>query len=715
MPGSAPGFSDRGINVTKECRRQLYESIPKSLPRLGTEHSNDNPGHLNTSALYSRSGIDLVNILARVAARHLPQIQLGPVDLSCAMTVACVSDGPKPIVKYYDISPEFLNLYRFSREDVILQEPWTVPKTFNDKAHKELHAMYLKAVAGEEQKALVALARKDGSLCNTFVSLIPLHHEPVQDEDVETKISRPIEWIVGFLAQEPETSVTVDETPAEHEQESCCASDLSDKSNTIHFVSSRGTVQYVSKSVEHLLGYTADEVVGRHVEEICHPNDMVALMRELKDLKNSRGPRRSLDGHEDVLSDLRLRRTAQPKLVHLNDTPTTQMVLAEVHGILRMNHKHSTVIWMEIVGRLVLQPSGSGRKNRTVVAVTGKPREYVRKAAAEATTAGVAAETATPLTDACPAPNHANVAPPAWLALSATGVILQCVVQNANGFQKARSHNESELPVRVGYSLPSLMNKEAITAVQGTIRQKFRPFCIAHWIGSTPVATTWFPISPGAQMPELARLGASILVRLESQQMGFDHVPNVIFEPGPSHAVLPSDSAFAPEHSAHDFPQDDNSKMWWNTGDWSQSIPAAEAPLAPRLAQVPPLMATTGSPTVPIVAQSLVPDAFQMPVTTVAPESTLLMSPSTFSVNQNPGSSALDTTTVPTSIQMNNQSDFPLFSTGVPSSVSLPHIPGTAADSINSMSPHMMRNEAEGPVTDSAPMADVMSFWPYRL
>lgn len=45
--------------------------------------------------LYSASGFDLLGILAKVATRPKPQIQLGPVDFTCSFCF--VSNPPQPI------------------------------------------------------------------------------------------------------------------------------------------------------------------------------------------------------------------------------------------------------------------------------------------------------------------------------------------------------------------------------------------------------------------------------------------------------------------------------------------------------------------------------------------------------------------------------------------------------------------------------------------
>jgi hypothetical protein len=52
----------------------------------------------NFAGLYSSSGFDMLSVLARVAARPNPTIQIGPVDTSCAFLVVDARKWDMPIV-----------------------------------------------------------------------------------------------------------------------------------------------------------------------------------------------------------------------------------------------------------------------------------------------------------------------------------------------------------------------------------------------------------------------------------------------------------------------------------------------------------------------------------------------------------------------------------------------------------------------------------------
>ena len=55
-------------------------------------------GEKNYRGLYSTSGLDMIGILARVAARQKPEIEIGPIDLGCSFLVTDARKFDHPIV-----------------------------------------------------------------------------------------------------------------------------------------------------------------------------------------------------------------------------------------------------------------------------------------------------------------------------------------------------------------------------------------------------------------------------------------------------------------------------------------------------------------------------------------------------------------------------------------------------------------------------------------
>jgi len=100
----------------------------------------------------------------------------------------------------------------------------------------------------------------------------------------------------------------------------------------VHVLSLRGTFLYVAPSVKRVLGYAAENLVGKAISDYCHPADLVPLMRELK--QSSSIP--STDGGPPAI----------PKKVDL---------------LYRIKSKNGTFVWVESRGRLRVE-SGKGQK-----------------------------------------------------------------------------------------------------------------------------------------------------------------------------------------------------------------------------------------------------------------------------------------------------------------------------------------------------------------
>ena len=100
----------------------------------------------------------------------------------------------------------------------------------------------------------------------------------------------------------------------------------------VHVLSLRGSFLYVGPSVKRVLGYAAEDLMGKMISDYCHPADLVPLMRELKE--SSTSP--STDGGPPPV----------PKKVDL---------------LYRIKSKHGVFVWVESRGRLHVE-SGKGRK-----------------------------------------------------------------------------------------------------------------------------------------------------------------------------------------------------------------------------------------------------------------------------------------------------------------------------------------------------------------
>ena len=113
----------------------------------------------------------------------------------------------------------------------------------------------------------------------------------------------------------------------------------------VHVLSLRGTFLYVAPSVKRVLGYAAEDLVGKAVSDYCHPADLVPLMRELK--QSSSIP--STDGGPPAI----------PKKVDL---------------LYRIKSKDGAYVWVESRGRLRIE-SGKGQK---AIILSGRVRPMPR-------------------------------------------------------------------------------------------------------------------------------------------------------------------------------------------------------------------------------------------------------------------------------------------------------------------------------------------------
>ncbi|GAA6055671.1 hypothetical protein JCM3770_003404 [Rhodotorula araucariae] len=104
----------------------------------------------------------------------------------------------------------------------------------------------------------------------------------------------------------------------------------------VHVLSLKGSLLYCSPAVARVLEYDASELVGATLSSLCHPSDVVPVMRQLKDASSASNP--------------------------------------HVRLLYRIRRKHSGYVWIESMGKLHIEP-GKGRK--AVIAVA-RPRDVLQ-------------------------------------------------------------------------------------------------------------------------------------------------------------------------------------------------------------------------------------------------------------------------------------------------------------------------------------------------
>lgn len=111
---------------------------------------------------------------------------------------------------------------------------------------------------------------------------------------------------------------------------------LAQADDLVHVLSLKGSLLYCSPAVAKVLEYDASELVGATLASLCHPSDVVPVMRQLKDAS--------------IVSN---------SIVKL---------------LYRVRRKHSGYVWIEAIGKLHIEP-GKGRK--CVIAIA-RPRDVMQ-------------------------------------------------------------------------------------------------------------------------------------------------------------------------------------------------------------------------------------------------------------------------------------------------------------------------------------------------
>ncbi|WFC98401.1 hypothetical protein MYAM1_001128 [Malassezia yamatoensis] len=549
------------------------DSSTKSGP---ARHSQGPPNQDPVRSMYSHTGLNILDILTRVSQRLSPQVQIGPVDMACAMSIAHVrtqDDITAPRIFFGDVSEEFSRLLNLPREHVVGRAPTQVLPCSHQEV-EQAERMYLAAANGIEQQAVFHFRSQNGYKA-VLMSLIPLRYSRHNDHHTQSPF---VEFIVGFQAdlsndanlqeiqqlsnarqllspKSPPPPYAQSHKPkvTQSKEMQLWQSFLSDESHTdaVHFVIWHDELQYVSQSSLSLLGYLAEELIGKSVEEMCHPNDIVALLRDLKSTKNK------------ATRSSNPRPKPQMKQVRVDEGTSRHTILAEVNGLLRYNHKTSGLIWMDSTARLVQQQGGAGRRARSVIVVSGyRPRNLSTEShdSMPQSTPGHLVE-ATKSEDDSSSPRlperpilrrgfpsssstssardtSSGLERPLWLVLSALGVILQCYEQVDE--DQVRMKNEPELNLRIGFVLLNVMQHEVIMQIQHALLDpRKQPVSAATWISNTPVISTWIQLKGDEIGPALQQIGAKILVRLEISRDGLDRRAHQLFEPEKEWVTIP--------------------------------------------------------------------------------------------------------------------------------------------------------------------------------
>ena len=298
-------------------------------PIPGMEETS-NPAFSKFPNAYSNTGFDMLGVLMRVATRRKPEINIGPVDLSCAFVVCDINQHDLPIVYCSDMFERLTGYTRYEtlgRNCRFLQAPdGKVQSGIKRKYVDDQSVLYLKNQINKRAEAQLSLInyRKGGQPFMNLLTMIPV-----------TWDTEEFRYFVGFqvdLVEQPNSvsgrnpdgtyainynrsSMPAYSLPPPPDPSSAITdmgqtiprdevsqvlstigngeSELSKRiwdkvllentDDVVHVLSLKGLFLYLSPSSRKVLEYDAAELVGTPLSSVCHPSDIVPVTRELKD------------------------------------------------------------------------------------------------------------------------------------------------------------------------------------------------------------------------------------------------------------------------------------------------------------------------------------------------------------------------------------------------------------------------------------------------
>ncbi|KAJ1954259.1 hypothetical protein IWQ62_005798, partial [Dispira parvispora] len=328
------------------------------------------------TGLYSSTGFDMLEILAKVANRTGVHINIGPVDMSCAFSVVDARKVDFPII-YVSYSFEVLTGYPCSkiigRNCRFLQAPdgnviQGSRRRYTDNT--SVFRMKSSLLQGKEIQVSLINYKRGGQPFINLVTIVPIsmegnaitHFVGFQIDLVEqpnailekmqdgcyvvnyTRLSLPPYISPGFLDRPLEelshTQATTDHLPFPGTSEVLDLVDqpagaesltlswnlllLNNSDDFIHVLSLKGIFLYCSASSKAILEYQPEELMGQSLSKICHSSDLMAVLNEIK------GASTSESGHISL--------------------------------VYRAQRKHSGNVWLEVQGRLFRNQENKGRR-----------------------------------------------------------------------------------------------------------------------------------------------------------------------------------------------------------------------------------------------------------------------------------------------------------------------------------------------------------------
>ncbi|OAF54553.1 blue light receptor [Pseudogymnoascus destructans] len=323
-------------------------SIPLEMPNMETysplvltttAEAFNGPVSSTTNTTFtnhnSSSGFNIEGILMKVTSRTNPETDLGSVDMSCAFVVCDATMPDNPIIYASEI---FSRLTGYNKNEVwmkncrFLQSPDGKSKKGQKRKYVDDAAVYaLKRGVLKRREVQCSLInyRKGGQPFTNLLTMVPItwdteevkyyvgfqidlvdnpsaiisksttgtysvnysqHHLPPYTPRPPLPTPPHLDTTVTLSPGEVSTLLTSYQAGLNYDRTGLRDTLLLENSpDVIHILSPTGHFLYVSPSSQRILGYAPEELVGTALSTICHPSDIVSVMRDLKDASSSTG------------------------------------------------------------------------------------------------------------------------------------------------------------------------------------------------------------------------------------------------------------------------------------------------------------------------------------------------------------------------------------------------------------------------------------------
>ncbi|KAG8774273.1 blue light receptor, partial [Serendipita sp. 398] len=322
VPSNSHPYQPSALPGSESAVSSITATISQKLPRSSSLALNGLP-------IYSSSGFDMVDILARVATRPQPKVTLGPVDMSCAFLVTDVTREDSPIIY---VSATFSELTGYTEEEIIgkncrfLQAPPGVNlEKGGEREHTDIDSVTQMAQSvslNRECQVTLINYRKSGEAfinCVTIIPIIPPGNEPVRyhvgfqvdlavqplaimrsvqsGHYITNYSSSPLPPVMYQPTKPNVKSISKDMADVMNRIGDGSASPmtegqdrhklslkiLGESPDSVFIVSLKGSFLYVSPSISKLLKFDADYFLNKNLSDVCHPSDLAPVMRSIKE------------------------------------------------------------------------------------------------------------------------------------------------------------------------------------------------------------------------------------------------------------------------------------------------------------------------------------------------------------------------------------------------------------------------------------------------